>query len=223
MYKIVIIMDNQKLITELKQKGSIEDFALTVREQHLFYELFDIVNTEKSSVKYVCSKIIRFLSERNPQIIYPFYFQIASWLRVQNNFIKWDAIYILSNLAHIDNENKLKEIYVEYFDLIKKHQMVSAANVAGNSWKFVLANPKLDQDITLRLLDVPNLVYLHKNKISSECNNVVCGKVLESFDKYFTVSNHRRNMIEFAEKQLDSTRKSVAKSAFKFLEKYNQL
>ncbi len=106
-------MDKQKLISELKRKGSIEDFALTVREQHLFYELFDIVNTEKSSVKYVCSKIIRFLSERNPQIIYPFYFQIASWLRVQNNFIKWDAIYILSNLAHIDNENKLKEIYVD--------------------------------------------------------------------------------------------------------------
>lgn len=102
---------SQPLIEELKQKLPIEDFALMIQEKDLFQELFGIVITEKSSVKYTCTKIIRFFSEQNPQIIYPFYSQITSWLKIQNNFIKWDAIYILSNLAHIDSENKFNLNY----------------------------------------------------------------------------------------------------------------
>lgn len=212
---------SQPLIEELKQKLPIEDFALMIQQKNLFQELFGIVITEKSSVKYTCTKIIRFFSEQNPQIIYPFYSQITSWLKIQNNFIKWDAIYILSNLAHIDSENKFNSIYCEYFDLIKSPQMITAATVAGNAWKFVIAKPDLEHDITHQLLEVPNVTYLHKGDASPECNKIVCGKVLESFNHYFTISSHQESMIEFAKKQSHSTRKSVAKAAVKFLKKYS--
>lgn len=214
--------NKQKLICVLKQKLPMEQTASIVEENNLFPELFDIVYTEKSSIKYTCTKIIRFFSETNPKIIYPFYAAITSWLNFQNNFIKWDAIYILSNLAFIDKDSKFNNIYAEYFGLLKTPQMISAANVAANAWKFALACPSWEPDITFRLLEVPAITYLHKGSASIECNHVVCGKVLESFDKYFSMSAHQTEIVEFAKTQSCSTRKSVAKAALKFLKKYNR-
>ena len=97
--------------------------------------------------------------------------------------------------------------------------MITAANVVENSWKFVIANPTLDADITFKLLNIPNFIYFNKNQISPECNKIVCGKVIESFDKYFNNSCYQDLMIDFVEKQLSSARKSIVKLAKKFLEK----
>lgn len=207
----------QDVLYMLKSGYTIEEITPVIISNNLYLEIIDIVNTEKSTIKYVCTKILRIISEETPQLIYPFYFEIAMWINHSNNFIKWDAIYILSNLASVDIKDNFDKIKNDYLNLIQSNQMITAANVVGNCWKFVISNPKLDSEITNKLLEVPSINYLHKNQVSPECNKIVCGKVIESFYNYFELSENKERMIIFVQNQLSSTRKSVVKIANKFL------
>ncbi|MBF7095907.1 hypothetical protein [Alkalibacter mobilis] len=211
-------MDKEILINRLKAKPDLNLFVVeTIENTTILNTLFEIVSTETSTIKYVCTKIIRMVSEQKPELVYPYFEEISEWLQHKNSFIKWDGILILSNLSAIDVEDKFGAIYQDYFALIQDPQMITAANVIGNAWKIVLAKPELESDITRRLLEVPKIIYLSKGKPSSECNSIVCGQVLECFEHYFDVSENQSAMIDFAERQLGSRRKAVAKIAEKFL------
>ena len=48
----------------------------------------------------------------------------------------------------------------------------------------------------------------------------MCGHILDCFDRYFDLSHSREDMLRFAHTQLDSSRKSVAKKAARFLQKH---
>lgn len=211
-------MDKDWIISRMEEKLDLEGLTDEVLENSQVLEwLIEMVDTEPSSIKYGCTKVLRMASEVRPEKIYPYFDQIAKWVHHKNSFIKWDGIRILSNLAGVDRENQFETIYEEYFSLIREPQMITASNVVGNVWKIVLAKPELDQDITQRLLEVPKFIYLYKGKPSPECNRIVCGKVLESFEQYYDVSKYQDQMMEFARKQLGNSRKSVAKYAEKFL------
>lgn len=215
-------MDKDRIISRLEEKTDLADLTAEVLENHQTLELLiEMVDTEPSSIKYGCTKVIRMASEVSPEKIYPYFDQIAKWLHHKNSFIKWDDIRILSNLAGVDRENKFETIYEDYLSLIREPHMITAGNVVGNVWKIVQARPELDQDITQRLLEVPKIVYLNKGKPSPECNRIVCGKVMECFEQYFDVSKNQDQMMEFARNQLGNTRKSVAKLAEKFLKAHH--
>ena len=160
------------------------------------------------------------MSEQQPDKIYPYFGDVAAWLQDSNSFVKWDGILILANLAAVDTEHRFASIYEEYFGLIRDSKMVTAANVAGNAWKIVQAVPEWENDITQRLLEVPQIIYLHHGEPSPECNNVMCGHVLDCFDRYFDLSNNQKLMLCFAHTQLNSSRKSVAKKAARFLKRH---
>jgi len=211
-------LDKEILINRLKAKSDLNLFVVeTIENTTVLNSLFEIVLTEASSIKYACTKIIRMVSEQKPELVYPYFEDIVKWLHHKNSFIKWDGIRTLSNLSSVDHEDKFKAIYQDYFALIQDTQMITAANVVGNAWKIVLAKPELECDITRRLLEVQNIVYTNKGEPSPECNCIVCGQVMECFDHYFEFSGNQAEMIHFAEGQLSSRRKAVAKTAERFL------
>jgi hypothetical protein len=215
-------LDKEILINSLKAKPDLNLFIVeAIENTTIINSLFEIVLTETSSIKYVCTKIIRMVSEQKPELIYPYFEDIFKWLHHKNSFIKWDGILTLSNLSAVDYEDKFGVIYQDYFALIQDPQMITAANVIGNAWKIVLAKPELESDITRRLLEVPKIIYMNKGEPSPECNCIVCGQVLECFEHYFDFSRNQAAMINFAEVQLRSHRKAVAKNAEKFLRRHS--
>lgn len=215
-------MDKEILINRLKAKPDLNLLALEAMENPaILNSLFEIVLTETSSIKFVCTKIIRVVSEQKPELVYPYFEELVKWLRHENSFIKWDGILTLSNLAAVDFEDKFGAIYQDYFALIQDPHMITAANVIGNAWKIVLAKPEMESDITRRLLEVPNIIYMNKGEPSPECNCIACGDVLECFEHYFDYSGSQIAMINFAEGQLGSRRKAVAKKAEKFLRNHS--
>ena len=214
-------MDKDDLLFRLKETSNL-DWLLAEAENNpqLLNTLVEIVRSERSSVRYCCTKTLRILSEQQPDKIYPYFGDVAAWLQDSNSFVKWDGILILANLAAVDTKHCFDSIYEEYFGLIRDSKMVTAANVAGNAWKTVQAVPEWENDITQRLLEVPQIIYLHHGEPSPECNNVMCGHVLDCFDRYFDLSNNQKLMLCFAHTQLNSSRKSVAKKAAHFLKRH---
>ena len=214
-------MDKKDLLLCLKEAPDLEQLLTKAGNDPQFLDaLFEIVRSEHSAVRYSCTKTLRMLSERQPDKIYPYFDDVANWLRDSNSFVKWDGILTLANLASVDAQRRFASVYEEYFGLIRDSKMVTAANAAGNAWKIVQAVPEWESDITRRLLEVPQIVYLHHGEPSAECNRVMCGHVLDCFDHYFDLSKNQQAMICFARSQLNSSRKSVAKKAARFLKKH---
>lgn len=215
-------MEKETLIHRLKSKPDLDRLMVEAIENTAVLDaLFEMVLTETSSVKYVCTKIIRMVSEQKPECIYPRFEDVSRWIHHKNSFVKWDGIMTLSNLAAVDEEDKFVAIYSDYFTLMEDPRMITASQVIGNAWKIVLAKPEWEGDITRRLLEVPGNVYLNKGGPSPECNRIACGHVLECFEHYYDVSGDQAAMCRFAKGQLGSCRKSAVKKAEDFLRRHS--
>ncbi|MBP1743742.1 MAG: hypothetical protein H6Q58_720 [Firmicutes bacterium] len=205
----------------LKGKPDIESFVEEIiGNPELIPRLISIIKTEKSSVKFYCEKTVRLVSEKRPELVYPYYDDIAALLDSENSFLKWGGIITLSNLAASDDEGRFKRVSKKYFGLLHSDAMVTAANVAGSAYKFVEKDPGYEKLITREMLKVPGDTYLNKGEPSPECSKIMMGNIIDYFDKVYDISKSKKEMIEIAESQVDCSRKKVAKKARDFLEKH---
>ncbi len=157
-------MNKVTLISLLK--NSSDGYVIVnaaIEDNEIVSLLFDLTFSLTSALKFKCTKVIRRISEQNPELIYPYFDRVIRMIRQENSFIKLDGIFIMSNLVSVDLLGKFAQIYDEYISLIKDPHMITAANVVGNSWKIVVANPKFETDVTIRLCEVPSVLYLNDN------------------------------------------------------------
>lgn len=214
---------NAEFLKILDSKPTIEDLTdMVCCDTSWIPVLFDIIKSDSGSRKFACDKIIRKISEKDPKCIYPYFDEVADLISSSNSFIKWGAIVTLSNLVSVDSEEKFPPVYERYFDLIQSDAMITAANVVGNAWKIVDKYPQYETDITKRLLQVTEHVYLNKGELSPECQRILCGHVLDCFDRYYERSANQSDMIEFAKKLTDCSRHAVAKKAQDFLKHHKE-
>ena len=212
------------LLAAIRQKPDIDAFIKNIeaRPEHIG-ALLKIIREDTGSAKFYCDKAIQKISETNPSLVYPYFHEISKLLDSENNFIKWGAIRTVSNLFAVDREKRFDRIYDKYFGLIDSDSMITASNVIGSAWKYVLAYPETEGDVTARLLKVAENTYIHKGEPSSECRNIAIGHVIDCFDKYFEVSASQGRMLAFAESQRNNCRKSTARKAADFLKKHNSV
>ncbi len=212
------------LFKAIKEKPDVHDFANQVMQNAgLIPRLLNLIATDRGSTKFYCDKVIRTISETQPELIYPYFERIVPLIDSPNNFIKWGAIITLSNLISVDKEKKFDLIYERYFDLINSDSMITAANVAGTVWKVVQIRPEFETDLTRRLLKITENTYLYKGQPSPECKNILFGHAIDCFDKYFERANDKAGIIEFVSSQTNNTRKQVARKAESFLKKHRDL
>lgn len=217
-------MQTEQFKEMLKIKPDIFELAdQCINNPEQITTLFDIINTEKSSIKFTCEKTIRIISDIEPLVLYPFFDRLAALLDSNNNFILWGAIISISDIICVDDENKFEKIYEKYFSYLFSPTMITAANVVQNAYKIILSRQQLEKDITKKILDIKNYTYYIKDEPSDECKNVLYGHMLDCFDKYFESSSMREEIIEFAKEQLNNSRVIVAKKAEKFLKKHHKV
>jgi hypothetical protein len=191
-----------------------------IEDPGIIPKLIGIIETEKGSVKFYCEKMIRLVSEKKPELVYPYYDDIAAFLDSGNSFIKWGGIITLSNLASVDEEGKFMAVAEKYFSLLHESSMITANNVAGNAHKFVEKEPAYEKLITEEMFKIPGNTYLHKGEVSPECKNIMLGSAIEYFDRVFEISENKEKMLQFAQSQTDNSRAKTAKTARDFLKKH---
>lgn len=182
--------------------------------------LITAIDNEKGSIKFGCEKIVRLVSEKKPELVYPYFDFLVKFLDSENNFIKWGAVVSLSNLCRVDSKKQFEKIFNKYYAPITGPIMVTAVNIVGNSWKIAQAKPELIDRIVEEILKIEKAKYEYKGELSPECNNVVCGHAIESFDKIFEKIKNQKKIMAFVKRQLNNSRPSVRKRAEKFMKKW---
>lgn len=204
----------------LADKDNVRWVDAVIRSPDLIAQLLEIVRCEKGSLKFRCSKIIRLTAECQPQLVYPFFREVTSWLDHPCSFIRWDGILTLGLLLAVDTEGLFGGIYERYFGLIDDASMITAGNVIGQVGRIIRTHPEFEPDLTARLLRVANNIYLYQGQPSPECWNIVCGFVIDCFAEYWSLASQKPAMLAFAASQSHNPRPAVAKKAIRFLENH---
>ena len=215
-------MEKSIVIRDLleKQADKNEIITIVIDDPHLINELISILLETKGTLKYTSENILRAISETSPDLIYPFFAAFAELLDSENSFLKWGAIITISNLIKVDAVRQFDTILKRYFAPVQGPVLVTAANIVGNAWKIALARPDLSDMVVSQLLSVENAVYINKGSPSPECNNIIRGQAIESFNNFYDEIKDKDKVTAFVKRQRDNSRNAVKKKAEKFLRKY---
>ena len=187
---------------------------MALKDEKVLQEALDGILSKKDVIRHNSFQTLNFLSEKHPEKLYDKWDFFANLICNGNAFHKCIAIYIIANLTKADAENKFEKIFDAYYGVLGDKSIIPVVHVAVNSGKIALAKPKLQAEITSRLLDIDNTVQGHKDLVKSGA--------IEAFDAYFEKSKDQARIIEFVKAQLNCESPKTRKMAKAFLEKWNK-
>jgi len=201
------------MLSDLSKKGvNIERVVRRAsRDKEVLSEVMKGISSDEPRVKYGCAKVLRALSEANPEVLYRRWNFFADMLDSDNTFLKSDAAFVIANLTKVDTKGKFENLFNRFFKLIDDESMVTAANVVKVSGLIARAKPELQSRITNRLLNID------KTHHGLECKNIVKGHAILALGEYFEESRNKKRILEFVKKQLKNSRSGTRKKAERFL------
>ncbi|MFC1783138.1 hypothetical protein ACFL02_06090 [Planctomycetota bacterium] len=210
-------MTESRILTLIADKESDKEKVAekVMKKPELLAEVLAGLEAKPARIKYGCGKIIRIISEKKPEMLYPKIDYFFGLLDHENNIFRWEGIHVIGNLARVDAKNKINKNFAKYFAPIPGPVMITAANVIGGAAKIALAKPKLTERITQEILKVEKAKYK-----TAECRNVALGQAIYSFDQFFGQIKDKESVIKLVKKQRKNTRNSTRKAAEKFSKKH---
>jgi len=210
-------MTESQIIQVIAQKDSDKEkmAEMIAKYPDCIPDLLEGLSAEKGRVRFGCEKVLRHVSEKNPELVYPYFDEFVKMLDCGNNVLKWGAIITIANLASVDSKKKFDKIFSKYYSPISGPVLITAANVIGSSVKIALAKPRLVEKITKEILKVEKAKYK-----TTECRRIACGHAIKSFDQFFHKIKNKEPVVKFVKKQLKNKRAAVQKKAAKFIRKH---
>jgi hypothetical protein len=178
------------------------------------------LSSPRPTVKYSCGKVLMDLSAKYPQTLYPNMEEVIKLIESKYRILTWNGIFIIANLAKVDDKQKFDSIFDRYFGLLENDYMVTVANVVINSGKIVLAKPYLNAKVTRELLLVEDIgITPH---LTEECKRVIIEKTIQTFSLFFgkLEKELKVEIYAFVKRQLSSPRETLRKETELFLDKW---
>jgi len=209
-------MENEDILKKIgNEEIEPDDFAEIIKKNwDLLSEVFKGLDSTKPEIKYSCAKVLRSISEENPEKLYAEFDFFVNLLGSNNKILNWIAIDVLGNLTKVDTENKFDTISEKFFHLLTDQSMITAVHTIENLGKIAKAKPHLTKQIT------DNLLKIESTPRTQECKNILFGKAIVAFSGFFDQIANKDDVISFARKQLNNPRKKKKKIAEKFLKKF---
>ncbi len=205
------------LLEEINQK---KDFCKDIAEKvinnpELLSIILEGVYSDTARVKLRSVKILAIISRKNPEILYPHMSFFIELMDSSNKIILWNTMDVIANLSKLDSENKINDIFEKFYDFISDESMITAAHVVDNSWKIAKAKPIYQNEITDKLIELETIPR------DQECRNILLGKAILSFDKYFDEIEDKEEVISLVKRQLNNSRNATKTKAERFLRNHS--
>ena len=202
------------IVSELDKKDvDVASLAKRVLEDmEVLPELLDGILASKDFIRFNSFKVLLFISEEHPEVLYPRWDFFSALLDSDNSYQQYIAIYLITNLARADDSARLEGIFDKLYSILDGEGTITAAHLARNSGKIARAKPKLRARITERLLNIDRN---HRGKQKE----LIKGHAIEAFDEYFEEAENQPEILEFVRKQLQSQSPKTRKLAREFLKK----
>src|SRR5665647_827799 len=214
-------MDREALISELKRKKEISFYVSQVKEDlSMIPLLFDLIGTDKTSLKFTCEKIIRSIGSTDPDLLYPYFDRMAKLLYSENSFIKWGFIQSLPGLIRIDQDHKWPAVSARYFSLLDSSAVVTYVKAVAGIPQILSGYPEYENKLVTKLLHVDEHLFLSKGEPSPECTNIAKEQIMDCFDAIYDHSSLQKEILIFVQANQENNRKKVAVKAKRFLKEH---
>jgi hypothetical protein len=207
----------EAIIARISQPGANhERLAEQVLEHPAWVPaVFAGLQADQARIKFGCAKVLRLVSERQPELLYPHFDVFVRLLDHENKILQWEASFVLSHLARVDREDKFPAIFDRYFSPIPGPVMITAANVIGGAARIALARPRWADRIAREVLKVSRARYQ-----TAECRNVAIGHAIHSLAEFFHLLEDKKAGLDFVHRQRRNSRNAVRKKAEAFLKRH---
>ncbi len=195
-----------------KRDSSERAAAMVMEDPRNLDEILSGVSSENLRIKFRSAKILRIISEKDPNLIYPRMDFFVDLLGSDNKILKWNAMDVIANLAAVDAKNRFDGIFGKFYGLLRDGELITAAHVVEGSGRIAAAKPRLRGKITAELLGVEKVPLP-----TEECRNILLGKTILAFDGYWDDIRDKGAVVSFVRKQLSNSRRSTRARAEKFL------
>jgi hypothetical protein len=182
-----------------------------IKEEKSLPGLLEALKSRDDTERYGSFEVLLRLSERQPELLYPCWDFLAEMLDSANAYWKLIAVRLIANLTSVDTENRFEKIFDKYYNLLNDSVIV-AGHITANSGKIAWAKPKLQAEITARLLNI--------DKTSQKHKDLVKAGAIDSFGEFFAESSDKEKIMEFVKQQLTGESPKTRKMAREFLKKW---
>ena len=205
------------LLTDKGTQASVEVSHILMKDPSKITVVNELINSGKAKIKYGSAKTLLILSDRKPELLYPYFNVFVDLLSGKNNILKWTAVDIVSNISFADTDGKIdKKLLNNFFQMISGDSLITAGHVVGNLWKIAVTDKCSADKIAIEMLNYD------RANISEECKSILAGHVLESFSKFFDLlsNDKKKDVLELARKQLSSLRVGTRRKANIFIKRF---
>ena len=212
-------MNTTELIKKIAEKDfDINEFVqLAINDENARNEIVHQMRTNAMiMVYYHCYYVVEKASQKQPEMFYPYWRDIAALLYHGNSYHRDFALEILGNLTQVDKENKFAETEEDYFAAINDEKFMTGNCCVKNLLKIYRHKPELRGRVIETLLDIDNRCdYTEKQK------GVLKADVLAIFDEVYDEASERDDINEFIRAEIHSVSPKTRKKARELIEKYS--
>jgi len=209
-------MQNPRLWQRLARKNvNMERLAdEVIRRPEWLGDTLSGLGADTARVRFGSAKVLKIVSERGPEVLYPEIGFFIDLLDTDNQIIRWNAILMIGNLAAVDSKRKIDKILDRYLDPIPGPELITAANTVRGAAAIALAKPELADRIVDAILKVEKGRYK-----TAECRNVVLGHALDALGRLFDLTKRKERVARFVKRQLRNPRNATRKRAERFVKR----
>lgn len=190
----------------------IESIAKNAAEDpHVLSALLDGILSKKDAVRYGNFKALFLLSQEHPEVLFPKWDFFVNMLDSENTYHRCIAVRIIANLIKADSEMRFEKIFDRYYSLLDDPSVVTANYLAAVSGKITLMKPRLQTEITKKLLSIDETHH------TTQRRDLIKSYIITSFKEYFQKSDDKPEILEFVKKQLSAKSPKTVGTAKQFL------
>ncbi len=186
-----------------------------IKEPEAIDQLFVALASKTAAVKYGAGKVLRLVSERAPELLYPRFDDLFRLFEGENTILRWGATRIIGNLAAVDSAGRIEKRFKRFFAPLSGREMIGAANVIAAAVRIAEAKPRLAARIEREILRVETGAYA-----TPECRNVAIGHAIRALDRICALLPDRKAVVDFAARQIQNTRPATRRKAQQFLKRW---
>ena len=204
-----IDLNDKKLNIEIAARSAMKDEKLRT-------DLLVILWSKNETLRYNSHKILFFITEQKPEILYSKWDDFVKFLDSDNTYHKCSAVWLLANLTRADKDNKFEKIFNKYYSLLDDKSFITAAYVSQASGTIALAKPNLQTKITNKLLKIEETHHIQERK------DLAKASIIDAFAKYYSNAKNKKAILNFVEKQLNCQSPKTRKKAKDFLMQFKE-
>jgi hypothetical protein len=176
--------------------------------------LLEGLTAKDENYRYNCSRVLHRLVDQRPELVYPYWDQLAALLDSPNSFQRASALWAIAGLAVADQEGKFERILTRYLALFDDESVMVARYFTQSITRITQAKPALKEQIIAHLLQVDNTHHTQGRK------DLIKADLIVVFDELFDQLQEKDRILGLVEAQLESSSPKARKAAKDFLKKH---